>query len=254
MRIGLNQVSADTVSWLADACGRAGCTRASLARGLCEREGWHDHRGGPRLELGHRALPVVAREAGAVLPPRRARRARVGDSHARPAAGYPDTAVSCGLEELGEVALDPVTEANRRDWESMMESHHPQGWRRAPGGQLRYWIRCATHGTLGGIGFTSAGFQLGPRDRAIGWSGDARHARIGRVVHNQRLLILPSVRVRGLASTVLRQAAARVAGDWEESHGVRPVLLQTFTSPDQSGTGYRAAGWEPCPEPTSGRR
>ena len=93
-----------------------------------------------------------------------------------------------------------------------------------------------------------------PRDRVIGWSADARVANIGAVVCNHRFLLLPGVRVRGLASRVLRLATARIADDWAASYGVRPVLVQSFTAPEQSGLSYRAAGWTCCPELTSGRR
>ena len=74
----------------------------------------------------------------------------------------------------------------RRRWEAMIETHHPEGWRRPPGGQVRYRVRSERYGVLGGVGFTAAGIQLGPRDAVIGCSGDARVANIGRVVCNHR--------------------------------------------------------------------
>ena len=135
-----------------------------------------------------------------------------------------------------------------------MESHHPKGWRRAPGGRMLYWIRSSRRGILGGAAFASAGCQLARRDRFVGWSADARLANIGLAVCNSRLLILPSVRVRGLASRALRLAAARIAGDWERKYGSRPALAYSFTGPGHSGPGYRAAGWIRCRDETSGRR
>ena len=122
----------------------------------------------------------------------------------------------------GAVSLEPVPRADGRRWEAMMERHHPAGWRRAPGGQLRYWITSSGHGVLGGIGFVSASCQLAPRDAMIGWSADACLANIAKVVCNQRFLLLPSVRVRGLASHVLRLATRRIAHDWAQRYGVRP--------------------------------
>ena len=48
-----------------------------------------------------------------------------------------------------------------------------------------------------------------------------------------------------LASHALGQLARRVAQDWEDRWGYRPVLMETFVDPQQhSGTCYRAAGWE----------
>ena len=147
---------------------------------------------------------------------------------ARPASAVPDTRLTCSLEALGLVVLDPVGDAaDRRLWEAMMEAHHPLGWARPPGGQMRYWIRSGGCDVLGGIGFGSATWQLRARDEWIGWSADARAATIGRVVCNHRFLLLPGVRVYGLASEVLRLAAQRVAEDWECRYSVRPVAAYT---------------------------
>ncbi|MCP4043202.1 MAG: DUF4338 domain-containing protein, partial [Gammaproteobacteria bacterium] len=53
------------------------------------------------------------------------------------------------------------------------------------------------------------------------------------------------VRVANLASHVLGQLARRVADDWEECWGYRPVLLETFVDPAHFHGGcYRAAGLE----------
>ncbi len=251
MQIGMRQVSAETVEWFGTACRGGELTRTALARGLCEREDWRGPTGRLCLASARRMLPGLAGALGVRLPAA----AVVPDPHPRPSADFPDSDVVCALRDLGPVALDPVADAgDRRRWEAMVVSHHPAGWRRPPGGQVRYWIRAERHGILGGVGFAAAGIQLGPRDRVVGWSADARVANVGRVVHSNRFILLPGVRVYGLASAVLRRAAARVADDRETGYGVRPVLAQTFTGPGMSGLSYRAAGWRCCPELTAGRR
>jgi len=252
MQIGMRQVPAETVEWLAAACKDGNPSRTALARELCEREGWSGPAGKPCLSSARKLLPALAGNLGVALP---GAEALALAPHGRPPSDFPDNPVSCPLRELGPLSLELVTQpAARRRWEAMIETHHPQGWRRPPGGQLRYRIRSAQHGILGGIGFAAAGIQLGPRDAMIGWSADARMNNIGQVVCNNRFLVLPSVRVHGLASRVLRLACARIADDWSEAYGVRPVLVQSFTGPQQSGLSYRAAGWKCCPQLTSGRR
>ena len=67
-------------------------------------------------------------------------------------------------------------------------------------------------------------------------------ANIGLAICSSRFLILPSVKVRGLASQALRLAAERVAGDWEEKYGSRPALAFSSARPDHSGLSRRAAG------------
>ncbi len=252
MYIGLRQISPATVEWLGNECLRGGVTRSGLARELSGREGWLTHDGRPSTVTGMRVLPLLAEELGLTLPEAAP---RFASSNGRPAADDPGGApVECALDALGGVRLEPLAEADRRAWESMMETHHPEGWRRAPGGQLRYWIVSGAQGRLGGLGFVPASCQLGPRDGAIGWSARARIANMGLVLNNHRFLIRPSVRVHGLASLALRLAAERVADDWQALYGVRPVLAYTLVGPDHAGTGYRAAGWERCPGLTSGRR
>ena len=116
----------------------------------------------------------------------------------RKTTDVPDTRLVCLLEDLGPVSLDPVGGADdRRLWEAMMATHHPLGWARPPGGQMRYWIRAERHGTLSGIGFGSATWQLRARDEWIGWSADARATNIERVICNHRFPLMPGVRVHG---------------------------------------------------------
>ena len=83
---------------------------------------------------------------------------------------FPDLTLACRLAELGEVALEPVGDAERGLWRAMMASHHPEGFSRMPGAQLRYWVRSSVHGTLGGIGFCAASWHQKARDAFLGWS------------------------------------------------------------------------------------
>ena len=203
-----------TLDWLAGALRDGGHTRYALGRALCERTGWRNPKGALCLSAAAKALPALAERLGlGPAPPREAPCMVPGA--AAPADGVPDTRVNCPLEDLGPVWLDPVGDAgDRRLWEAMMARRHPQGWARSPGGQMRYWIRSERHGVLGGIGFGSATWQLRARDEWTGWSADARAANIRRVLCCHRFLVLPGVRVHGLASQVLRMATERVADDW----------------------------------------
>jgi hypothetical protein len=82
------------------------------------------------------------------------------------------------------------------------------------------------------------------RDSWIGWDDPARKRNLQRIVNNSRFLILPWVRVRYLASSVLAQVARSLPGDWEAAFGVRPVLAETLVDSARfSGTCYKAASW-----------
>lgn len=253
MHVGLHQFRAETIRWFCDAVSEEGRTRNSLARDLCALEGWTGDRGEFCVGSARKALPVLADKLGLELPAVRVAlggRCRNGER----TADYPDHSLRSRFSELGTVTLAPVSGGtDRRRWESMMATHHPQGWARAPGGQLRYWVCSSVHGRLGGIGFCAASWHQKARDDFIGWSADARAGNLSKMVNNHRFLLLPGVRVHGLASRVLRLATKRVATDWEAAYKVRPVMAYTYVGPDHAGTCYRAAGWKCCSHPTSGQ-
>ncbi len=148
----------------------------------------------------------------------------------------------------------PVAAAERSLARAMMATHHPAGDAACPGGRLRYWIRSSAHGVLGGFTVGAASWHHKARDLHIGWSPAARDAHIGRVVNNDRFLLLPGVRVHGLASHALSRLADRVADDWEGRYGVRPELVYSYVGPEHTGFSYRAAGWTCCRAPGKGPR
>ena len=94
------------------------------------------------------------------------------------------------------------------------------------------------------LAWSSAARHLGPRDRFIGWSGEARRRNIRFIAYNTRYLIPSWVRVPHLASHILGRLAAMLPGDWERIDGHRIYYLETFIDPGRSrGTCYRAANW-----------
>jgi hypothetical protein len=64
------------------------------------------------------------------------------------------------------------------------------------------------------------------------------------VIGLARLLIRPGVRIPNLASRIYRLLSDRVAQDWQERYGVKPVLMETFVERStQTGTSLSAANW-----------
>jgi Domain of unknown function (DUF4338) len=64
------------------------------------------------------------------------------------------------------------------------------------------------------------------------------------IVNNARFLILPWVKSKHLASKLLGLVIRRLADDWLDRYGYRPVLLETFVEKDRfAGTCYRASNW-----------
>ena len=72
----------------------------------------------------------------------------------------------------------------------------------------------------------------------------ARRKNHRLVVNNSRFLIVPTARVKCLASWVLARMERRLESDWEHVYGYRPVLLETYVERGRfAGTCYRAANW-----------
>ena len=151
------------------------------------------------------------------------------------------------LSKLGKVSVDPITSRYSREskiWFSLMDRYHYLGSGPLCGAQIRYIVKSSIHGYLGALAFSSGVWALRCRDEHIGWTEAARRKNLCRLVGNARFLILPTVKVKNLASHVLSVALSRLPEDWEERYHIRPVLVETFVDPTRfSGTCYKAANW-----------
>jgi hypothetical protein len=130
-----------------------------------------------------------------------------------------------------------------REW---IERYHYLGYRVPFGAHLRYLVRserCPDR-VLACLLFTSPAWKMAERDRWIGWSAGVRARNLQFIVNHGRFLILPWVRVKGLASMILSRCARQLPRDWEALYGYRPLLLETLVDAERyRGTCYRAANW-----------
>ncbi len=93
----------------------------------------------------------------------------------------------------------------------------------------------------------SASLKLSDREEWIGWTHQQRAERLPLVVMNRRFLVLGRTRMANLASRALSLATRALPGHWEQLHGYRPVLAETFTDMERfEGTCYKAANWIEC--------
>jgi hypothetical protein len=146
-------------------------------------------------------------------------------------------------------ALEPITfhQVRRTKEEAtfngLIEAHHYLGYTQPVGEHLKYMVSSGDR-LLACLAWSSAPRHLGPRDRFIGWSPEARRRNIRFLAYNLRFLILPWVQVPHLASHLLGRMAHLVPGDWERLYGHPVVFLETFVDPTRfAGTCYRAANW-----------
>jgi len=134
--------------------------------------------------------------------------------------------------------------SRRRLFGRLLQQHHYLGYYRPVGENLPYLVEARCGELLGCALFGAAAWRCTPRDRCIGWNDEQREQGLALVANNMRLLLLPSVRVRHLASQVLSLLLKRVSADWQRKYGHPIFLLETFVDPEHfSGTSYRAANW-----------
>jgi hypothetical protein len=126
---------------------------------------------------------------------------------------------------------------------SLLEQHHYLGYTQPVGEHLKYLV-FAQERLLAALAWSSAPRHLGPRDRFLGWSAEARRKHLHLIASNLRFLVLPWVQVPHLASHILGRMARQLSGDWEQVYGHPLYFLETFVDPERfRGTCYRAANW-----------
>lgn len=222
----------------------SGLGMTEIARTVCELLEWTRPRGGlkdhecrqllERLQAeGFLKLPAVRPRGG-----RGPRRVVVSEACSEPA---PVAGAVSECEPL-ELALVEGSAESRR-WRELMERYHYLGCRVPFGANLRYWVR---HGEreLACLLWTSPAWKMQARDVWIGWSDQQRRRNLQSIVSHGRFLILPWVKVKGLASKILALSARQMPREWETRYGCRPLLLETLVDAARfRGTCYRAANW-----------
>jgi len=220
-------------------------SRRALSQLLCEAWQWRQANGtlrdmvcrGLMLALdraGHISLPAVRW----VNPNPLARRVRPAPA----TEVWPP--VRTTLAELGPVDFRQVRRsADEALFNGLIEAHHYLGYTQPVGEHLKYLVYA--RGTpVACLAWSSAPRHLGPRDRFIGWSAEARRRNIRFLAYNTRFLILPWVEVEHLASHLLGRMARVLPQDWERVYGHPLYYLETFVDPARyRGTCYRAANW-----------
>jgi hypothetical protein len=223
-------------------CSALGVTE--IARTLCELLDWKRPNGKLKNHECRQLLDRLAGEGFLTLPGLRklggrgSRRPGVSRSDSEPAP------LECAAGECEPLELILVEgEAESRRWRESMERYHYLGCPVPFGANLRYWVRHQGR-ELAGLLWTSPAWKMQARDAWIGWGDEQRRRNLQAIVNQGRFLVLPWVRVKGLASKILALSARQLPRDWERRYAVRPLLLETLVDARRfRGTCYRAANW-----------
>lgn len=231
-------------------------SRKRLARELCQRWQWCTAQGQLK-DFAARSLLLKLQARGLLgLPPLRAQY-RTRRWELSPPCGPPPAPVAkiegplAGLQPLRwSLVLAGSLEAGR--FHEHLRRHHYLGLR-VVGENLKYLVQTRDGEDVACLLFGAAAWQSAVRDQYIGWTAAQRTQGLSRVVNNTRFLILPWVKVPGLASHILSRVLRRLSRDWQNKYGHPVWLVETFVDRERFvGTAYRAANWQRI-GPTQGR-
>lgn len=231
----------------------AGLGVTEIARTVCELLEWRRPNGGLKNHECRQLLERLQAEGVVTLPPLRKTKGKGAQRVDISQQSFAPDAVECAARECEPLELALVQgPVESRLWREYMERHHYLGCRVPFGANLRYWVRNRDR-ELACLLWTSPAWKMQARDAWIGWNDEQRKCNLQCIVNNGRFLILPWVRVKGLASKILALSARQMPTDWQAQYGHRPLLLETLVDANRfRGTCYRAANWI-CVGQTTGR-
>jgi len=240
------EVTDDDVAFIRDLIDRhPEKSRRALSQELCRAWDWRQQNGVLRDMVCRGLMLALHRAEHIELPPVRHVNPNPFVTRKKRAPVSIDTSpIHIPLSELRPLVFKKVRRtADEATFDGLIEEHHYLGYTQPVGEHLKYLIT-AEDRPVACFALSSAPRHLGPRDRFIGWSKEARKANIRFVAYNTRFLVLPFVKVKDLASHLLGQMARRVSSDWEDLYGHPVHYLESFVDPARyRGTCYRAANW-----------
>jgi len=239
-------VSTDDVAFLRSLIAEHPETsRRKLSLDVCAAWGWAQPNGTPRDAVCRGLLLALARAGHLELPPPQwvSQRPRRRSVPALPVE-VDRTPIATTLAALGPVEIRQVRRTpDEALFAGLIQEHHYLGYVQPVGEHLKF-MAYAGGRPVACLAWSSAPRHLGPRDRFIAWSAEARRTNIRFVAYNSRFLILPWVQVPHLASHLLGRMARMLPMEWERVYGHPVYFLETFVHSERyRGTCYRAANW-----------
>jgi hypothetical protein len=222
--------------------------RSKLVEQFCRATHWLNRQGKPCLSSANVALKRLEEQGRVKLPPAQPRAVRqqarqlVDDGRPLPALPVLPPSVD-QLRGLEFQLLSDATDPDHGLWNRLIIREHPLKAAPLFGTQLRYLIRCE-QGIIGAMGFGPGAFHLECRDQWIGWDGPARQENRAALIGLSRFLIRPALRCANLASRCYGLVLRRVAQDWRQRYGIKPVVVETYVDRStQTGVSLSAANW-----------
>lgn len=144
---------------------------------------------------------------------------------------------------LDSLIVRPIKKHEKERWNHLIKEHHYLHSRRLVGESMRY-VATLNDKWVALLGWTGASFKLADRDDWIGWCKKHKKQRRKYIANSARLLILPEIDIKNLASKALALNLKRLSDDWVQKYNHPIVLVETFIDPLRfHGICYRAANF-----------
>jgi len=189
-------------------------SRRELSQKLCEAWNWVQPNGSWCDMVCRGAMLALERAGYIVLPAVKWRPPNPLAVRPKPKRFDIDTMpIECSLRDLGPLEFRLVRRTLEEPlFNALIEQHHYLGYTQPVGEQLKYMVFAGDR-PVACLAWSSAARHLGPRDRFIGWSREARRRNIRFIAYNSRYLVLPWIRIPCLASHILGRMAALAPRD-----------------------------------------
>ncbi len=222
-------------------------SRWRLSKLLCEAWDWRQANGALR-DMVCRGMMLALHRAGHIqLPAKKQSPANPLSRRSKPATDIllDQSPIPGPLRALMPLEIRQVRRTSLESlFNSLIERDHYLGYTQPVGEHLKYMV-FAHDRPVACLGWSSAPWHMGPRDRFIGWSPAVRCGNLHLIACNTRFLILPWVKVPHLASHILGKMVRRISVDWQGIYNHPIHYLETFVDQERfAGTCYRAANWQ----------
>lgn len=219
--------------------------RCALSRQICRDWKWVQDNGHPKDMVCRGLLLILERQGHIKLPPRKSTpKNPFSDRKPPKPVGVNTSQIETSIKKLFPIKIKQVRRTRyEKLFNGLIEQYHYLGYKQPVGEHLKY-IVFSDDRPIACLAFSSAAYHLGPRDSFIGWSYEVRKKNIHLLAYNIRFLILPWVKISGLASHVLARCSKILASDWQKIYNHPIFWIETIVDSDRfQGTCYRAANW-----------
>lgn len=220
-------------------------SRWFISRELCRLWDWRQRNGALR-DMVCRGLLKQLENNGLIVQPAKKRDPNNPFVNRKPPqlVEVDSKPLSSNLNSILPIELKSVRKTKyEKLYNSLIHEYHYLKYAQPVGENFKY-LAFSNNRPIGCIGWASAAWYIGGRDRFIGWHPNARQKNLHLIAYNSRFLILPWVKVPYLASHLLSLNAKTISTDWLNLYKHPIYFLETFVDTAKfKAISYKAANW-----------